>query len=107
VAEGPGANLFFERAGVLYTPQLGNILPGITRATVLELAADLGIEVRQGLYSLEDLYSAESAFYCGTAAEVIGIAAVEGREFSRAWAGTAGRRIQEAYSLLVRAGRGE
>ena len=41
LAEGPGANLFFEKDGKLFTPQLGNILPGITRATVLELAEQL------------------------------------------------------------------
>ena len=41
VAEAPGANVFFEKDGTLYTPSLGNILPGITRATVLELCASL------------------------------------------------------------------
>ena len=55
LAEGPGANLFFEKEGVLYTPQLGNILPGITRATVLELAEKLGIEVKQGLFPTRNL----------------------------------------------------
>ncbi len=47
VAEGPGANLFMEKNGKLYTPQLGNILPGITRATVLELGAELGIDCKE------------------------------------------------------------
>ena len=45
VAEGPGANVFFEKDGVLYTPATGNILPGITRATVLELCKTLAIPV--------------------------------------------------------------
>jgi branched-chain amino acid aminotransferase len=47
-AEGPGANVFFEKGGVLHTPQAGHILAGITRATVLELCAQLNIEVKEG-----------------------------------------------------------
>ena len=102
LAEGPGANLFFEKNGVLYTPQLGNILPGITRATVLELAETLGIAVHQGLFLPEALASADSAFYCGTAAEVIGIASVDDRKFPKPWNQSLGKKLQDAYSQLVR-----
>jgi branched-chain amino acid aminotransferase len=102
LAEGPGANLFFEKEGVLYTPQLGNILPGITRATVLELAKELGIEVRQGLFSKNDLAVPDSAFYCGTAAEVIGIESVDDSKFPKEWNNTLGKKLQEEYSKLVR-----
>lgn len=102
LAEGPGANLFFEKDGVLYTPQLGNILPGITRATVLELAEKLGLEVKQGLYKPEVLLSADSAFYCGTAAEVIGIESINDRKFRKDWNDSLGKKLQEAYSQLVR-----
>ena len=102
LAEGPGANLFFEKEGVLYTPQLGNILPGITRATVLELAEKLGIEVKQGLFQPETLWNADSAFYCGTAAEVIGIESVDDKKFPKDWNDSLGKKIQEEYSQLVR-----
>lgn len=102
LAEGPGANLFFEKEEVLYTPQLGNILPGITRATVLELAEKLGVEVKQGLYRPEELGAADSAFYCGTAAEVIGIESVDDKKFPNNWNDTLGKKLQEAYSQLVR-----
>jgi branched-chain amino acid aminotransferase len=102
LAEGPGANLFFEKDGVLYTPQLGNILPGITRATVLELAEIMGVEVKQGLYTPEELLLADSAFYCGTAAEVIGIESVDDMKFPKNWNSTLGKKIQEEYSQLVR-----
>ncbi|HLS10557.1 MAG TPA: branched-chain amino acid transaminase [Flavobacteriaceae bacterium] len=102
LAEGPGANLFFEKNGVLFTPQLGNILPGITRATVLELAKELSIEVNQGLYLPEELASADSAFYCGTAAEVIGIKSIDNMEFPKEWNETLGSKVQKAYSQLVR-----
>ncbi len=47
IAEGPGANIFFEKDGKLFTPAGGNILPGITRATVLEICAELGIAVTE------------------------------------------------------------
>lgn len=102
LAEGPGANLFFEKDGVLYTPQLGNILPGITRATVLELAEEIGVEVKQGLYKPEELDSADSAFFCGTAAEVIGIESVDNTKFPMNWNDSLGKKLQEAYSQLVR-----
>lgn len=102
LAEGPGANLFFERDGVLFTPKPGNILPGITRATVLELAKKLNIVVKQGLYTAQELLNADSAFYCGTAAEVIGIESVDDKKLSKNWSDSAGKKLQEEYSQLVR-----
>ena len=102
LAEGPGANFFFEEDGVLYTPQLGNILPGITRATVLELAENLGIKVKKGLFRPEELYTADSAFYCGTAAEVIGIESVNEYQFPKKWNDSLGKKLQDEYSKLVR-----
>ena len=102
LAEGPGANLFFEKDGKLFTPQLGNILPGITRSTVLELADELDLEVEQGKFTKEDLLQADSAFYCGTAAEVVGIASVDDYQFPKNWNGSLGKKLQNAYSLLVR-----
>ena len=102
LAEGPGANLFFEKEGKLFTPQLGNILPGITRSTVLELAVQLGLEVQQGNFTKEDLLQADSAFYCGTAAEVVGIASVDDYQFPKNWNDSLGKKLQNSYSLLVR-----
>ncbi|ELV7525282.1 branched-chain amino acid transaminase [Flavobacterium psychrophilum] len=102
LAEGPGANLFFEKDGKLFTPQLGNILPGITRATILELAEKLGVEVIQGLFTTNNLEAADSAFYCGTAAEVIGIESVDATVFPREWSKTLGKKLQDEYSKLVR-----
>lgn len=101
LAEGPGSNLFFEKNGKLFTPQLGNILPGITRATVLELCDSLGIEVEVGLYLPEQLKNADSAFLCGTAAEIIGIASLEGHNYPLAWENSLGKKLQLAYKNLV------
>ncbi|OWP84503.1 branched-chain amino acid aminotransferase [Flavobacterium davisii] len=101
LAEGPGANLFFEKNNKLYTPQLGNILPGITRATVIALCKELDIEVIEGLYLQEELEKADSAFLCGTAAEIIGIDSLNHKRFPLEWEKTLGRKIQKAYKDLV------
>ena len=68
----------------------------------MELAEKLSVEVKQGLYKPEVLASADSAFYCGTAAEVIGIESVDDKKFSKNWDDSLGRKLQEAYSQLVR-----
>ncbi len=101
LAEGPGANLFFQRGDKLYTPQLGNILPGITRATVLELCEELNIEVAQGSYLPADLHTADSAFYCGTAAEIIGIASIDNHKLKLEWKDSLGHVLQQAYKHKV------
>lgn len=101
LAEGPGANLFFEKNGELFTPQLGSILAGITRATVLEIAAELGIKVTEGQFKQEELLAADSAFYCGTAAEVAPIASINKQVFKKEWKDSLGKQIQEAYQCRV------
>jgi branched-chain amino acid aminotransferase len=101
VAEGPGANLFYEKDGKLFTPALGNILPGITRATVFEICNDLNIEVEEKFFTVEELKSADAAFFCGTAAEVIGFESLDDYKFSMDWVKTNSRRIQLVYKDLV------
>ncbi len=101
VAEAPGANFFYEKDGTLYTPQAGNILPGITRATVIELCRSLGITVIEKEIMPEALQGADSAFFCGTAAEVIGIESLDKIAFAKHWNDSIGATIQEAYKNLV------
>lgn len=101
IAEAPGANFFMEKDGVLYTPKKGNILPGITRATVMELCESLGIKAVEGHLTAADISSADSAFFCGTAAEIIGIATVDKIPFKKEWKHTHGSMIQKAYKDLV------
>lgn len=101
VAEGPGANIFIEKNGKLYTPALGNILAGITRATVLELCCVLDIEVVEKAISVNELKHADSAFFCGTAAEIIGIHTIEDVVFRQRWADSIGATLQRAYKNLV------
>ena len=101
LAEGSGSNLFFELNSKLYTPQLGQILAGITRATVIELCEDLNIEVEEGQFSPEMLKQADSAFFCGTAAEIIGFEQLDNYCFPLAWEQSLGKKLQDAYRNLV------
>lgn len=101
VAEGPGANIFIEKDGKLFTPVLGNILAGITRATVIELCKILDIEVVEKTISVDELKNADNAFFCGTAAEIIGIHTIDDTVYRQRWSDSIGYTIQRAYKNLV------
>ncbi len=101
VAEGPGANFFMEKDGILFTPERGSILPGITRATVIELCHVLDYEVVEKKILPDEVYEADAAFYCGTAAEVIGIHSLDDKVFPLKWEQSLGEKIQKAYRDLV------
>jgi branched-chain amino acid aminotransferase len=101
IAEGPGANMFFEKDGRLFTPATGNILPGITRATVLEICDELDIPVEEGQFTIDQLKQADTAFFCGTAAEVIGWDSIDDTTFTKPWKETLGRKIQQTYKDRV------
>ena len=101
IAEGPGANFFIEKNGKLVTPPLGNILAGITRQTVFEIAKELHFEIEERLFTPEEIYTADSAFFCGTAAEVIGIASINEYQFPLKWEDSIGALIQKKYKRRV------
>lgn len=101
VAEGSGANIFIEKNGKLFTPSLGNILAGITRATVIELCKVLDIELIEKKISVTELKNADSAFFCGTAAEIIGIHTIDDTVYRQRWTDSIGYTIQRAYKNLV------
>ncbi|KIO75257.1 branched-chain amino acid aminotransferase [Pedobacter lusitanus] len=101
IAEAPGANIFIEKNGRLYTPPLGNILAGITRATVLRLCKTLDIECIEKHLSVDDLKNADSAFFCGTAVEIAGIASVDDVTFPAIWTESLGATLQRTYKALV------
>jgi branched-chain amino acid aminotransferase len=71
IAEGPGANFFYEKDGKLFTAPLGNILSGITRATVFEIARELDVEVEERFFKPEEIYTADAAFFCGTVKSIL------------------------------------
>ncbi len=101
IAEGPGANFFMEKDGKLFTAPLGNILAGITRATVIELAQKLNIPMEEKFFTPEDIKTADAAFFCGTAAEVIGIESLDDYTFPLNWKDSKGAVIQRNYMNLV------
>ena len=101
VAEGPGANVFYEKEGHLFTPAIGNILPGITRATVLEICGELNLPVEEKSITLEELKGADAVFFCGTAAEIIGWESLDNIPFSKNWKDSLGSKIQQAYKNKV------
>ncbi len=103
VAEGPGANVFYEKDGRLFTPTTGNILPGITRATVFEICSELDIPVEEKVIKADELNDADAAFFCGTAAEIIGWESFDDHPFKKKWSDSLGRQIQEAYKNRVTA----
>jgi branched-chain amino acid aminotransferase len=101
VAEGAGENLFVVKNGRIYEPELTSALIGITRETVIQLAADLGYEVRAKRITRDDLYIADEAFFTGTAAEVTPIREVDGRQIGIGRRGPVTTKIQKAFFDLV------
>jgi len=102
VAEGSGANFFYEKDGVLHTPAKGHILPGITRNTIIELCGELNIPIKERFFGLADVYTADSAFFVGTAAEVAGISSLDDYVFPTSWESSLGSQLAQAYSQRVR-----
>lgn len=101
VAEGSGENIFIVRDGVLYTPTLTSALDGITRATIIQLAKELGYEVIEKQMTRDEVYIADEAFFTGTAAEVTPIRVVDGRNIGEGTRGPVTERLQSLYFDLV------
>jgi branched-chain amino acid aminotransferase len=101
VAESSGANVFYEKNGTLYTPAKGNILPGITRATVLEICNELEIPTQETFFIPDEMRGADAAFFCGTAAEVLALDSLDDVAFTKQWDTTLSATVQKAYQNLV------
>ena len=103
VAEGSGENLFVVKNGAIVTNDKdASILMGVTRASVLEIAKDLGIQATVAPISVEDVLGADELFFTGTAVEVTGIREVDGRVISGGKPGPVTRRIQDTFNQAVR-----
>jgi branched-chain amino acid aminotransferase len=103
VAEGSGENLFAVRDGCLFTaPLAAGILNGITRNSVITIAKDLGIDVREQVLPREFLYIADELFFCGTAAEITPIRSVDRIEVGEGRPGPITLRIQREYLGIAR-----
>ena len=101
VADATGANVFVVRDGVLFTPPTSaGPLEGITRASVMTIAEDLGIDVKNRNLVRTDIYAADEAFFTGTAAEVVPIRSVDDRELGEP--GPITKKIQETFFATVK-----
>ncbi|WP_051792664.1 branched-chain amino acid transaminase [Amycolatopsis jejuensis] len=102
VSEGPGYNLFIVRHGRLATPPVtDSILEGVTRDSVLQLARDAGLEVDVRSIDRTELYSAEEAFVCGSAAEVNHLRSVDRMQIGDGEAGPVTRELQVRFRQAV------
>ncbi len=97
VAEGSGENFFMVRDGVLYTPTLTSALEGITRATVMTLAEDIGLKVVEKQITRDEVYVADEAFFTGTAAEVTPIRELDNRSIGNGGRGPITEQLQSMY----------
>lgn len=101
VAEGPGENIFIIKDDKLLTPPLGTILKGITRASIIQLAKDSGIEVEEKTLTLEDIYNADEAFFSGTAAEVTSIKQLDDKVIGDGEIGPITAKLKDIFMDIV------
>ncbi|MBF0541143.1 MAG: branched-chain amino acid transaminase [Nitrospirae bacterium] len=97
VAEGAGENIFIVRNGELKTTTLTSILEGITRDSVITLAHDLGIALREERFTRDEVYISDEAFFTGTAAEVTPIRELDGRPIGKSCPGEITKKIQSVF----------
>jgi len=104
VAEASGENLFLVRDGEIKTPPLANVLEGITRSSVIELARDKGMTVVEAPITRDELYIADEIFLTGTAAEVTPVREIDHRQIGPGRRGPITKTLQDAFFDVV-AGR--
>ncbi len=102
VAEATGENIFIIKNSKLKTPPLGPILGGITRDSIITLARDMGYEITEQRFTRDELYMADEAFFCGTAAELTPIREVDRRIIGSGKAGPTSLLFQGEYFKVVR-----
>jgi len=102
VSEGTGENLFIVKDGKLHTPPSHDgILAGITRASIIDIAKELSIPVEERSLLRDELYTADEAFLCGTAAEVTPVTHIEHRKITRG-PGRITKKLKDAFFKVVR-----
>ncbi len=101
VSEGPGENFLLVKDGVVISPLTINILNGVTRRTVLELAHQASIPTGERNLTLGDVYTADEALVCGTGAEIVPVVRVDGRPIGSGGPGPITRLLTVAFRELV------
>jgi branched-chain amino acid aminotransferase len=103
VAEGSGQNIFIVKNRRIVTPTaFAGILKGVTRDVVMELARDAGYELTESLINRYDIYTADEAFFTGTASEIVGIRSLDGRIIGSGKPGPVTRDLRARFQALVR-----
>ena len=102
VAEGSGENVFLVRKGKLITPDLTSALEGITRDTIVQLAKEIGLEVIEKRITRDEVYTADEAFFTGTAAEVTPIRELDNRTIGSGTRGPITEKLQALYFDVVK-----
>ncbi len=105
VAEGSGENIFIIREGQLYTPELTSCLDGITRKTIFSFAEELGLKINEKRITRDEVYVADEAFFTGTAAEVLPIRELDGRQIGSGVRGELTTKLQAMYFDAVKGRR--
>ncbi|MGU9977076.1 MAG: branched-chain amino acid transaminase [Candidatus Oxydemutatoraceae bacterium WSBS_2016_MAG_OTU14] len=101
ICEGSGENIFLVRNNILYTPQLSSALDGITRRTLIKLAKESGYEVSEQRLTRDVAYTADEAFFTGTAAEVTPIREIDGRAIGSGTRGPVTTQLQQLYFDVI------
>ena len=102
VSEGSGENVFMVKNGVLKTTPLTSILPGITRDSVIHIARDKGMNLVEERFTRDELYTADEAFFTGTAAEVTPIREIDDRKIGDGKRYPVTREIQTTFFDIVK-----
>ncbi|HBO84195.1 MAG: branched chain amino acid aminotransferase [Deltaproteobacteria bacterium GWC2_42_11] len=101
VSEGSGENIFMVKNSILKTTPLTSVLNGITRDSVMRIARDKGITVVEGRFTRDELYTADEAFFTGTAAEITPIREVDNRQIGKGRPGPITEAIQKIFFDIV------
>jgi branched-chain amino acid aminotransferase len=102
VSEASGENIFIVRGKTIKTTPLTSILEGITRESLITLARDLGYTVVEQQFTRDEVYVADEAFFCGTAAELTPIREVDNRIIGEGCAGEVAKHLQQEYFKVVK-----
>ena len=101
VAEGSGENFFIVRDGTIHTPDLTSALDGITRQTVMTLAAEINVPIIERRITRDEVYISDEAFFSGTAAEITPIREVDNRSIGNGSRGPVTEKLQSMYFAAV------
>jgi branched-chain amino acid aminotransferase len=102
VCEGTSCNIFMVKDDTIFTPNLTACLPGVTRATAIEIAEELGYKVVEKDTTLHEIYTADEVFVTGSGVELVPVEEVDGRKIGRGGAGPVTKKMQEAYRTWLR-----